>query len=96
MPSLAKTSATSAAPSGSTGPMMRSATSSIVTCTPKRENACDSSAPMGPPPITMSEPGRSSARSTSRFVQYGVSASPSIGGAAGSVPVLSTTPLLAT
>ena len=95
MPSAANASATTLLASGSTGPRMRSATSSTVTCTPKRENACASSAPIGPPPTTTSEPGASSARSTSRFVQYGVSASPSIGGAAGSVPVFSTTPFAA-
>ena len=51
---------------------------------------------MGPPPITTTEPGISVSRTASRLVQYGVSASPSIGGTAGSVPVLSTTPFAAT
>ena len=47
---------------------------------------------MGPPPITASVAGTSVTFMASRLVQYGVSASPSIGGRAGSVPVLSTTP----
>jgi hypothetical protein len=66
-----------------------------VTSTPNRANVCTISSPTGPPPITSSEPGSSSSRLMSRFVQYGVPASPSIGGVAGSVPVFSTTPLRA-
>ena len=48
---------TSALDSGSSGARIRSATSSTVTCTPNRENACAISAPIAPPPITISEPG---------------------------------------
>jgi len=74
------------------GPRIRSPTSSTVTRTPKRDSAWASSAPIGPPPITTREPGTDSIRRTSRLVQYGVSASPSMGGAEGDVPGLSTTP----
>ncbi len=95
MPSRANTSATSALDSGSSGARSRSATSSTVTRTPNREKACAISAPIAPPPITISEAGRSASRTASRFVQYGVPARPSIGGADGSVPVFSTTPRLA-
>ncbi len=95
MPSVANVSATTLAASGSIGPRRRAATSSTVTFTPKRVKPWASSAPIGPPPMTIIDEGSSSARSTSRLVQYGVSASPSMGGAAGSVPVLRTTPLLA-
>ena len=49
----------SALASGSSGARSRSATSSTVTRTPKRENACASSAPIAPPPTTISEPGSS-------------------------------------
>ena len=95
MPSCANTSATSALASGSSGARMRSATSRTVTRTPKRDSACAISAPIAPPPMTISEPGTDSMRTMSRLVQYGVSASPSIGGAAGAVPGLSTTPRFA-
>ena len=53
---------------------------------------CASSTPMAPPPMTTREPGASVASIASRLVQYGVPASPSIGGTAGSVPVLSRLP----
>ena len=92
MPSCANTSASSRLDSGSSGPRMRSPTSRTVTLTPKRASAWASSAPIGPPPMTASEPGTDSIRRMSRLVQYGVSASPSIGGAEGEVPGLSTTP----
>ena len=49
----------------------------------RRPRTCEktwaSSQPIAPPPITTSEPGSSSSRMTSLFVQYGVSARPSIG-----------------
>jgi len=67
----------------------------IVTRTPNRENTWASSQPIGPPPSTTSEPGSSVTRTASRFVQYGVPASPSIGGTAGRVPGLSSTPRVA-
>ncbi len=91
-PSWANASATTALASGSSGARMRSAISSTVTRTPNRASACAISAPIAPPPITTSDPGTDSIRITSRLVQYGVSASPSIGGTAGAVPGLSTTP----
>ena len=81
MPSRANTSATSRLPRAPPGPRIRSPTSSTVTRTPNRASAWASSAPIGPPPMTTSEPGTDSIRRTSRLVQYGVSASPSIGGA---------------
>ncbi len=46
--------------------------------------------------MTTIDAGSSVSRTASRFVQYGVSARPSIGGTAGAVPVLSTTPRRAT
>ena len=45
---------------------------------------------MAPPPMTTRRRGASVTRITSRLVQYGVSARPSIGGTRGSVPVLRT------
>ena len=95
MPSRANTSATRAPASGSTGPSRCGPASITVTRTPKRARAWASSAPIGPPPMTPSVDGRVSIRSTSRLVQNGVSARPSIGGVAGRVPVLSTTPVAA-
>ena len=95
MPSRANTSETSRLLSGSSGPRIRSPSSSTVTRTPKRASPWASSAPIGPPPMTTSEPGTDSIRRMSRLVQYGVSASPSIGGATGAVPGLSTTPRFA-
>ena len=92
MPSLANTSAITALASGSVGPRIRSATSTTVTRTPNRANAWASSAPIGPPPITIRLSGSSVRRITSRLVQNGVAARPSIGGTAGSVPALRITP----
>ena len=66
--------------------------STSETVVPKRAKAWASSAPIAPPPMTTIEAGRSGVASTSRLVQNGVSARPSTGGAAGEVPVLSTTP----
>ena len=82
--------------SGSSGPMIRSATSIRVTSTPKRAKVWASSQPIGPPPMTTRLSGSSVRRTTSRLVQNGVSASPSIGRTPGRVPVLSTTPRRAT
>ncbi len=92
MPSSAKTFSISSLVSGSSGASSRSATSSTVTCEPNRANAWASSQPIGPPPMTASEAGSSATFTISRLVQYGVSASPSIGSRAGDVPTLSTTP----
>ena len=75
---------------------MRGAASTSVTVVPNRANAWASSAPIAPPPMTTIDAGRSAVASTSRLVQNGVSARPSTGGAAGEVPVLSTTPREAT
>ncbi len=93
MPSRSKTRATRALDSGSSGARIRSAASRMSTCTPNRAKAWDISAPMAPPPMTMSEPGSSSSRHASRLVQNGVFARPGIGGADGSVPVFRTTPV---
>ena len=55
-----------------------------VTRTPNRANTCASSAPIAPPPMhDQRRRAASSSLTASRLVQYGVSASPSIGGAAG-------------
>ena len=83
MPSRANTSATTGCASGSSGPRMCGPSSSTVTRTPNRATAWASSAPIGPPPITASDPGRVSMRRMSRLVQNGVSARPSIGGRGG-------------
>ena len=71
MPSRWKTSPISCADSGSSGPRMRSRTSTTVTRTPNRAKAWASSAPMAPPPITTRLAGSSVSRITSRLVQYG-------------------------
>ena len=47
---------------------------------------------MAPPPSTISDRGTCSVSIASRLVQYGVPASPSMGGISGSVPVLITMP----
>ena len=71
----------------------RSAASTTVTRTPKRANTWASShADRRRRRSRPARPGSSVSCTASRLVQYGVSASPSIGGAAGRVPVLSTTP----
>ncbi len=90
IPSAANARASSSPASGSSAGTSRSARCTTVTAAPKRENTWASSQPTGPPPSTISEPGTSSTATASRLVQYGVSASPSIGGTAGSVPVFST------
>ena len=97
MPSRANTSVTSLLDSGSSSARIRSATSRMVTCTPNRENACAISTPIAPA-ADHDQAGSAASLSctASRLVQYGVSARPGIGGTPGSVPVLSTTPRLAT
>ena len=92
MPSRVKTSDTTVLTSGSSATRMRSAASSSVTCEPKRWKTWASSEPMAPAPMTARVPGAAVTFTTSRFVQYGVSANPSIGGAVGCVPVASTMP----
>ena len=79
-PSARSTRVTTSAASGSSGPSSRSSASTSVTRVPNRANACASSHPIGPPPSTTSDAGASVCRITSRLVQYGVPASPSIGG----------------
>ena len=83
----------SSAASGSSLTSSRSAISTRVTCTPNREKTWANSQPIGPPPSTTTDAGSSVSATASRLVQYGVSSRPSIGGAPGRVPVLSTTPL---
>ena len=92
MPSAAIARATTSEDSGSSRARTRGAASTSETFVPNRANAWASSAPMAPPPMTTIDAGRSGVASTSRLVQNGVSARPSTGGAAGEVPVLSTTP----
>ena len=92
MPSSRNSRVIRALDSGSSTVISRSATSRTVTSAPKRRSAWASSQPIGPPPITAIEAGTSAILNTSRLVQYGVSARPSIGGATGAVPVLRTTP----
>ena len=96
MPSAANAFSSSSAASGSSCSSSRSAASTIVTRTPNRAKTWANSQPIGPPPITTSDAGSSVSATASRLVQYGVSARPSIGGALGVVPVLSTMPLRAT
>lgn len=96
IPSAAKTSSSSRPASGSSPGTRRSPCCTIVTRTPKRASTWAISQPIGPPPSTTAEPGSSVSRTTSRLVQYGVPASPSMGSSAGRVPVLSTTPRWAT
>src|SRR4029078_5680196 len=79
--------------SGSSTATRRSATSTTVTSTPYRAKTWATSQPIGPPPSTTSDAGRSVTVTASRLVQYGVPSRPSIGGAVGRVPVLSTPPL---
>ena len=66
-----------------------------MTRTPNSAITCASSHPIAPPPITTSDDGSSVSCTASRLVQYGVSARPGIGGAAGAVPVLITIPFVA-
>ena len=84
MPSRANTSATSALDSGSSGARIRSATSSTVTRTPNRENACAISAPIAPPPITISDAGQVAPAARRRgWSSTACPRGPSIGGADG-------------
>ncbi len=96
MPSASNAFASRSEASGSSTATSRSATSTTVTSTPNRANTCANSQPIGPPPSTIRDFGSSVSATASRLVQYGVPCSPSIGGAAGAVPVFSTTPLRAT
>ena len=96
MPSAVKIRSISSLASGSSNDTSRGSASTRVTAVPKRAKTWVNSAPVAPPPSTISDSGTRSAWTTSRLVQYGVSASPSRGGMAGSVPVLITMPLRAT
>ncbi len=86
-PSSSSTSAISFPASGWSRGSSRSATSTSVTCEPIRQNACASSQPTGPAPITISLPGTSCVVVASRFVQCSTSARPGIGGIVGTEPV---------
>ncbi len=92
MPSASRADCASLDDSGSSNGSSRSAASTTVTLEPNRANAWASSSPIAPPPRTISESGRSLVSKASLFVQYGVSAKPSIGGITGSVPAPMTTP----
>ncbi len=72
---------TSSEDSGSSSANRRGAVSMVVTAAPKRRKTWPSSRPIAPPPITIRLSGTVSVSIASRLVQYGVSASPSIGGA---------------
>ena len=95
-PSRSNTVARSSLDSGSSGPTSRGPASRTVTVAPKRAKTWASSTPIAPPPMTASEDGTSVASIASRFVQYGVDARPSMGGAHARWPTLITTARLAT
>ena len=95
MPSAVKIRSISSLASGSSNDTSRGSASTTVTAVPKRAKTWASSAPMAPPPSTISDSGTRSAWTISRLVQYGVPARPARGGMAGSVPVLITMPLRA-
>ena len=82
-PSAANACSRRSAASGSSCRSSRSAASTIVTRTPNRAKTWANSQPIGPPPSTTTDAGSSVSATASRLVQYGVSASPSIGGALG-------------
>ena len=92
MPSAVKIRSISSLASGSSKDTSLGSASTTVTAAPKRANTWASSAPMAPPPSTISDSGTCSAWTISRFVQYGVPAKPGSGGIAGSVPQLITMP----
>src|SRR5918995_2336946 len=92
IPSASSASCTRVDASGSSIGSSRSMASTTVTATPNRAYACASSNPTAPPPSTSIDAGSVLASTASRLVQYGVPASPWIGGMTGAVPVASTTP----
>src|ERR1022692_4649177 len=92
MPSRPKTSAISAPASGSSCGSNWPAASTMVTRDPNRAKTCASSAPIAPPPSMTIDSGSSPVSITSWLVQYGVPASPGMGGMAGEVPVAMTIP----
>ena len=94
-PSRARAAAATSDDSGSSIASSLSLPSMIVTATPNRAMTWESSRPIAPPPSTSKVDGRDSASTASRFVQYGVPASPSIGGITATVPVAMTRPRLA-
>jgi hypothetical protein len=87
MPSRPNTSSISAPDSGSSAGSSWPSASTTVTADPKRENTWASSAPIAPPPRTISDRGTCSVSIAWWLVQYGVPARPGIGGIAGVVPV---------
>ena len=95
MPEALNTRSISSLASGSSKDSSRGRASMTVTAAPKRAKTWASSAPVAPPPSTISDSGTCSAWTISRLVQYGAPARPSSGGMAGSVPVLITMPLRA-
>ncbi len=92
MPSAAKICSSSAPASGSSGLISLDSRSRIVTEEPNRENTCPSSTAIGPPPMMARDAGASSVSMASRLIQYGVSASPGIGGTEALAPGLRTMP----
>src|SRR6266550_2119122 len=94
MPSRSSTVARTALASGSSMASTRFIPSMIATLTPNLANTWESSSPIGPPPRMISEGGRCSTLTASRFVQYSTSPRPGIGGIAGEVPVANTTALV--
>ena len=81
---------TTAAASASSRGRMRGVRSNTVTALPKRANACASSQPMGPAPMTASRRGSSVREKTVSLVRKPASSSPATGGAAGRAPVQTT------
>mmetsp|Transcript_88561 Transcript_88561/g.251036 ORF Transcript_88561/g.251036 Transcript_88561/m.251036 type:complete len:210 (-) Transcript_88561:360-989(-) len=58
-----------------------------VTLEPRRANACASSLPIGPPPMTMRLLGRAGMSKMVSYVKYGTESRPGSGGSAGPAPV---------
>jgi hypothetical protein len=86
-PSLRSAAATTSAASASSLERMRGALSITVTRAPKRTNACASSHPIGPPPMTARCSGRSVSEKMVSLVRHATPPIPSIGGMAARAPV---------
>ena len=69
MPSPASASRSAADTGASARARMRGSASTTVTADPSRWNACPSSRPVGPPPITVSRAGSRSMSKTVRLVR---------------------------
>ena len=63
----------------------------MVTSAPRRRNACPSSRPIGPPPMTARRAGKRGRVKMVRLVWGSASARPGMGGRPGPVPVAMTT-----